>query len=109
MIIYILLALLIISIYINFNLYKREITIEKKLEEYADVEDRALRVYHNMLALLIRTRTEIDGVDKKGSFSSDDEVGFAFNIIKSSIYNLVEEIKSFEDAQTDNKEEKNQK
>jgi hypothetical protein len=101
--IYALSCLVIILSYISFNLYHKLQLLEKKIEDDVSTEERAFLVYDNILKLLIRCKVELDTVDKRGSYSSDDEVGFAFRIIKGSIENLVHEIKNLsEDEETKN-------
>ncbi len=59
--------------------FKRKIKREEDFDKY----------YQYILGLLIHSYTEMQRIDKKGSFSSDDEVGFAFKVI----YRCIEELK----------------
>lgn len=54
---------------------------------------------------LRNTKEQMDGVDKRGSFSSDDEVGFAFKEIKESIEEVYQFITKYVNATT-NQDEK---
>lgn len=86
---YILYFLLAISILINVNLYIQN-------NKYIDLNNSNLKYYdlllRNLLKLFLEVRKRIDSVDKNGSFSSDDEIGFAFKIIEGTINNLVEKL-----------------
>lgn len=82
------------------NLLKQVDTLEKDLDKYGDriveVEAESLKYYKYYLKIFSETLSELKRVDKRGSFSSDDEVGFSFRVIVSSIEMLVEKIKSIE-------------
>jgi hypothetical protein len=54
---------------------------------------------------LTKCYSEIDKVDKNGSFSSDDEIGFAFGVIKGSIQETLSEIEKLKEEES--AEEKN--
>ena len=72
-----LLVLLIISLYIIYNL-------NTKLEQYESLFEK-LRNQVN------QTNSNINEIDVRGSFSSDDEIGFYFKYIK----NLQNEISKY--------------
>lgn len=75
-------GLLVISIWIISNLYNQITTLERVVK---DTDDRMYKVYTFMLELFTRADSELGRIDKRGAFSSDDEVGFTFRIIKESI------------------------
>ena len=86
-----LLILLGISIYANFNLLKRA----EKLEE---AQDLIANDYEDLYNKLIQFEKVIDNANKKlkeidfkGSFESDDEVGFFFKELK----NIQDDINNF--------------
>ena len=54
---------------------------------------------------LRNTRDRMDGVDKRGSFSSDDEIGFAFKEIQESIEEVYQFITKYVNASNNEKEE----
>ncbi len=68
-----------------FNLFKQNVQLEGYLKQYSANEDQMEIFYRLILGILTRTATEMDKVDKRGSFSSDDEVGFAFKVISRAI------------------------
>ena len=96
--IFFLTTLLIISTYVIINLYSKLQKLETQLKNEVEPVEKAYLIYENLLKLLIRSKVELDSIDKRGTYSSDDEVGFAFKIIQGSIENLVEEIKKISNA-----------
>ncbi len=64
----ILLVLLIISLYIIYNL-------NKKTEQYETL-------FEQLRQKVSDTNSNINEIDVRGSFSSDDEIGFYFKYIK---------------------------
>jgi len=64
----ILLVLLIISLYIIYNL-------NKKTEQYETL-------FEQLRQKVSYTNSNINEIDVRGSFSSDDEIGFYFKYIK---------------------------
>ena len=64
--------------------------------------------YSKFIAMIAEASVKMEQVDKKGSFSSDDEIGFAYKTIKDCIDNLTEMgviTYDEEDGQTDSTEE----
>lgn len=86
-----LVILLGISIYVNVNLLKRNEQLEEAQDLIAnDYED----LYNKMLlfeAVIDNANKKLKEIDYKGSFESDDEVGFFFKELK----NIQEDINKF--------------
>jgi len=86
-----LVILLGISIYINVNLLKRNEQMEEAQDLIAnDYEE----LYNKMLlfeAVIDDANKKLKEIDYKGSFESDDEVGFFFKELK----NIQEDINKF--------------
>ena len=86
-----LVILLGISIYINVNLLKRNEQMEEAQDLIAnDYEE----LYNKMLlfeAVIDDANKKLKEIDYKGSFESDDEVGFFFKELK----NIQEDITKF--------------
>ena len=82
------------------NLLRQNDTLNENLEIYSNkiesVEDEAIKYQKYFLELLTQTYQELQRVDKRGSFSSDDEVGFAFRVILTAIATLKERLGSVE-------------
>ncbi len=75
-------VLLLLSLFIIINLYRK---VERLEGMVADAENTAINVYNVMLEIFVSASTELERVDKRGAFASDDEVGFTFRIIKEVI------------------------
>jgi hypothetical protein len=86
-----LVILLGISIYVNVNLLKRNEQMEEAQDLIAnDYEE----LYNKMLlfeAVIDDANKKLKEIDYKGSFESDDEVGFFFKELK----NIQEDINKF--------------
>jgi hypothetical protein len=91
--IYIVTGLLLISLYINYNLYSKITPLENAISKGLILEEEFLKYYDAILYLLVSAKTEMDKIDGKGTFSSDDDVGFAFKVIQTAINNLVLKMK----------------
>ena len=88
-IIIILVIIIFLLIWFIYNLNSQVSTLEsyisklnkRELNHYTEVEG----YYKIFLDLFTNAYLEMQRVDKRGSFSSDDEVGFAFKVILNSI------------------------
>lgn len=74
--------------------FKRKIKKEEDFDKY----------YQYILGLLTHAYSEMSRIDKRGSFSSDDEVGFSFRVIYRSIEELKQKIESMKVEEKDQKE-----
>lgn len=79
----------IILIYISINLYKKYTLIENVLEGFSEVEKTFNDVITQITERYIEVLNQLKRVDSRGSFESDDEVGFVFKTIKNTISQLV--------------------
>lgn len=88
----ILLAILLgISIYVNVSLLKRNEQLE---ENYNTLADEYETMYNKMVSfeeVIDDANQKLKEIDSKGSFESDDEVGFFFKELKG----LQDEIRNF--------------
>lgn len=88
----ILLAILLgISVYINFNLFKRTEQLE---QTYDSLVDEYETLYQKMIEfedVIENSNQKLKEIDNRGSFESDDEVGFFFKELKR----IQEEINEF--------------
>jgi len=95
--------------FVVYNLYHQS----KQLEEFIVGFDKrekqmyedAEKYYSAFLQLFLNADSEISRIDKRGTFSSDDEVGFAFKVIKTCIANVVEQLKRLKDEQENGTED----
>jgi len=95
----IILSLLVLILgWTTWNLYSQVSVMEdfikktNKREEklYTEIEN----YYKIFLSLFTEAYSNIQRVDKHGSFSSDDEVGFAFKVIYNSIKEVQTKLQS---------------
>jgi cell division protein FtsB len=68
--------------------------IQALVENQDLLEEEAERYYTYMLKIFVKAQFEIERIDKRGAYSSDDEVGFAFNVIKHAIQNVRERLEA---------------
>lgn len=95
--------------FVVYNLYHQS----KQLEEFiTGVDKREKKIYEDaekyylaFLQLFTNADSEISRIDKRGVFSSDDEVGFAFKVIKTCIGNVVAKLKELKDEQENGTED----
>jgi hypothetical protein len=96
----ILTALLIVAGVVIRNLLKQNDSLLESLQIYSNkidsTEDEAIKYQKYFLELFTQTYQELQRIDKRGSFSSDDEVGFAFRVILTAIATLKERLGSVE-------------
>ncbi len=108
-IIIILSILTLILGFTTWNLYSQV----SQLEEYAKKTNKreqkvlleAENYYKIFKALFEEAYLNIQRVDKRGSFSSDDEVGFAFKVIFNSLKEVTDKIETLK-IDDENEEEK---
>ena len=80
--------LLFVSVYINYNLYKKYDVLE---DLYSNLEKSATEDQSFILAMRSRVmgqRSYLKQLDKNGSFESDDEVGYFFKELKKIINDI---------------------
>lgn len=90
--------------FISFNLYRKNSQLESALKETGKIEDEVVTFYEVMLRIFMNAEGEMRRIDKRGAFSSDDEVGFGFKVIKTSIENVVVQLKSLKSLKEKNEE-----
>jgi hypothetical protein len=54
----------------------------RKVEKYEDIAQYQQNYIENITTIIGESSKKLEEVDQKGSFQSDDEVGFFFNGIK---------------------------
>lgn len=92
-----LIIFILILIYVVVNLHNK---LDKSIDSYNELVDsiseRDLtyqKLIKNLLDTYTNTYTTLKRVDRRGSFESDDEIGFVFKNIKNTIFELTEYIK----------------
>ena len=81
-------SLVLVGIVIIFIYILRNLLI--KVEKYEDYTEKQQTVLDNILNIINQSSEKLQEIDSKGTFESDDEVGFFFRGIKE-IQNELEE------------------
>ena len=68
----------ILSIVLGFITWN----LMKKVEKYEDIAQYQQNYIDNLSTIIGESEKRLQEVDQKGTFQSDDEVGFFFNTIK---------------------------
>ena len=68
----------ILSIVLGFFTWN----LMKKVEKYEDIAQYQQNYIDNLSTIIGESEKRLQEVDEKGTFQSDDEVGFFFNTIK---------------------------
>ena len=74
----ILIILAILLIVFGFFIWN----LMRKVEKYEDIAQYQQNYIENITTIISESSKKLEEVDQKGSFQSDDEVGFFFNGIK---------------------------
>ena len=89
-IIIILSVLLILSIFININLFRKNEAHETYADELETSNTRYEEFYQYIQRRLDESYSKIKQIDRIGSFESDDETGWIFKTIKDIVKQLNE-------------------
>jgi hypothetical protein len=79
--IYVVSTLLLVSLYVNWNLFRKN----EKLE---DANEESFDFVNSVRSTLLQILRNITKIDNKKMFETDDEVGTTFNMIKKEIQRL---------------------
>ena len=82
--------------------------MSESIEQYEKNIDYYTDWYNKFITAIADADARMQSIDRKGSFSSDDEIGFAYQTIKECIDNLTEMgviTYDEEGGQTDSREE----
>jgi molecular chaperone GrpE (heat shock protein) len=102
-IIFLLFALLVFLSFFIYNLLNQIDQLEKIIKESPDLEENVENFYKKMLTVFVRAKSDMDRVDKRGSYSSDDEVGFGFKVLHQSICDVLDELEKMNMTDEKNK------
>jgi hypothetical protein len=80
---YILLTLIAILSYTTFNLLRKNEKLEDEVENQSKILSGYMSYLNKMADIIEHSDRRLKEVDSKGSFKSDDEVGFFFEQISS--------------------------
>lgn len=81
--IYVISILLLVSLYVNWNIFRKNEKLEEANEESYDF----VLANRNALVQILR---KVESIDSKKMFQEDDEVGTTFKMIKDEISRLEE-------------------
>ena len=84
-----------------YNLFRQNVQLEGYLKQYVANEEQTEIFYRLIMGILTHAATDMDKVDKRGSFSYDDEVGFAFKVIDRGIETAKRQIESIRVQEND--------
>ena len=90
---------LVVSLFINWNLFTQVGILEEGIKGTGKIEQSALNVYEFFLKTFTHALNDMQRVDKNGAYSSDDEVGFAFRVIMDSIEQVKLQIEKIVDPE----------
>jgi hypothetical protein len=96
-----LITTLVLSVWIISNLLNQISILENNVRDGVKSEDKFIRVYENMIRIFTEALAEMKRIDKRGSFSSDDEVGFAFKVVLESIEQIKYQLESIRNNNDD--------
>lgn len=101
---------LIVACVIIRNLLIQNDKLEEAIQLYSnrieETENETIKYYNYFLELFTKTHAELARIDKRGSFSSDDEVGFAFKVVLSSIETVKEKLRSIKEEEESDSEKR---
>lgn len=86
-------GIIIVLLYIIFNLYSKLDALYSQINSYYNVENNAIVLIENLIVTYTKVLSKLKRIDRLGSFESDDEVGFVFKTLKKTIEELVSELK----------------
>lgn len=85
---------LIVLGFVTYNLYNQVNQLEQYLESTTKAEEDVEKYYQYFLGLFTKCYAELQRIDKRGSFSSDDEVGFSFRVVIQAIADVKNKIEA---------------
>ena len=99
-IIIILTLLLFLSGFFIYNLFNQVEQLEEQVQKIYKENEKNLNefnfFYKMFLGWFTEAHLELNRVDKRGSFSSDDEIGFAFKVVKESMEQVKARLEALE-------------
>lgn len=90
--------ILLILIYVSITLYRKNSILIDTIEKSLAAEDSYLQFFKNLLETYIGVYSKLKRVDRKGSFESDDEIGFVFKSIKTTIGDLHNQLQNIQEV-----------
>lgn len=85
----------LVLLWVVSNLLNQNRQLEDVVKAEGKLEDDIVKYYEVLLGIFQQAYLEMTRVDKRGSFSSDDEIGFSFKVIKGAIQDVVDKLQKF--------------
>ena len=85
---FVILFLLICSVFININLYRKYIDLEKNYDELDEISTENQEFILSIRNKVLSQQSYLRQLDRNGSFEADDEVGYFFKDLKTIINNI---------------------
>lgn len=105
---YYLIPIIIILLYIIYNLYNKNIKLRERVEETYTKNDELYNHILRISEVIKFSEKKLEEIDEKGSFKSDDEVGFFFISLKA-IQSVLNQFKIDYDGSNPTSEDKEEK
>ena len=93
--------LIVITLFLSWILYR----LLRQNEQYENDIEWFQEWYSKFITTLAEADVRMNEIDRRGSFSEDDEIGFAYKTIKECIENLNEMGAITYGGETDSREE----
>ena len=84
----ILTVLLIVALYVIWNLNRKIVKQEEIIQRQIDIVESQVDYLRNVSYLIQESKLYIDKLDERGIFRADDEVGTFFNFMKEIQNNI---------------------
>lgn len=97
-------VIILICVYIIIVQYKKLVAYESFAADSLTRDENSKALLERLIQLYTEAAQKMKTVDDGGSFSSDDEVGFAFKLIAATIIDLTERLHQLKEI-TDGSEE----
>lgn len=93
-------SVIVVGYFIVSNLLSQVEQLESSLQSSIQKEVDFVKYYDYFIKLFTEAHLEMVRVDKRGAFSSDDEVGFSFKVIYRAIEDVKKKLAELEEINT---------
>lgn len=84
----------VVLAYVVYNLNRKVGYLEQQQEQ---LEQKSVELVEQLIVNFFAAQQQLERVDKRGSFASDDEVGFVFTVIKNTVHELAQYLKKLQE------------
>lgn len=89
-------VLYLVMLYILITLYRKNVILSRELENRYTNEENYIMFFRSILETYVGVLAKLKRIDRRGSFESDDEIGFVFKTIKNTISELHQQLLTIE-------------